>query len=122
MLVVDDDGDARSLMTTVFRYHGALVTAVASATEALRRLERIQPDVVICDIAMPEHDGYWLVQEFARRFPARRRRTPVIALTAFGQEHSRERALAAGFDAHLRKPLDPHVAAATIRALLTRPP
>jgi len=80
VLVVDDDGDARSLMTTVLRYHGALVTAVASATEALRRLERTQPDVVICDVAMPEHDGYWLVREFRRRFPERRRQTAIRSL------------------------------------------
>jgi CheY-like chemotaxis protein len=107
ILVVDDDEDARELLRTVLRYCGALVTAVPSAQDAMSVLDRVTPDLVLTDIAMPRHDGYWLIDAI-RKLPASRGGTiPAIAITAHGELHGPERTLSAGFQAHLRKPLDP---------------
>ena len=105
VLVVDDDEDSREIIQTVLRYCGALVTLTASAAEALRTLGHVTPDVVVSDIAMPEHDGYWLLREL-RTLPSGRS-IPVVAITAHGERHRPERTLDAGFQAHVRKPIDP---------------
>jgi CheY-like chemotaxis protein len=105
VLVVDDDGDSREIIQTVLHYCGALVTLAASAPEALRVLDRVTPDVVVSDIAMPERDGYWLLREL-RALPSAER-LPVVAITAHGELHRPERTLGAGFRAHVRKPIDP---------------
>jgi CheY-like chemotaxis protein len=107
VLIVDDDEDARELIATVLRYCGALVTDVASASEGLRLLTRIRPDVAVCDIAMPERDGYWFVREAHSRPHDGERPLPVIAITAHGEMHGPVRTLPAGFQAHVRKPIDP---------------
>ena len=107
VLVVDDDSDARELLRTVLEYCGALVTVVGTASEALAVLERVTPDVLVTDIAMPAHDGYWLIGAI-RALPADRGGAiPAVAITAHGDTHGPDRTLAAGFQAHLRKPLDP---------------
>jgi len=105
VLVVDDDEDSRDIIQTVLRYCGALVTLAASAAEALRTLGHVTPDVVVSDIAMPEHDGYWLLREL-RALPSGGG-IPVVAITAHGDRHRPERTLSAGFQAHVRKPIDP---------------
>jgi CheY-like chemotaxis protein len=116
VLVVDDDPEARDLIRTVLEYGGALVTVVATAREALRQLQRLTPDVLVSDIAMPHESGYWLIREARALGTVKGQRVPAIALTAHGDAHGPERTLAAGFDAHLRKPIDPwelcrHIAA-----------
>lgn len=107
VLVVDDDDDARQLIRTILQYCGALVTTVGSASEAIRTLDRVTPDVVLSDIAMPNEDGYWLISRLRTRPPELGGSIPAIALTAHGQAHGPDRTLAAGFQAHLRKPIDP---------------
>lgn len=107
VLVVDDDGDARDLLRMVLEYSGALVTVAPSAAEALRVLDRMMPDVVLTDIAMPTHDGYWLVRAMRARPAERGGEIPIVAITAHGEQHGPERTLSAGFHGHLRKPLDP---------------
>ena len=108
VLIVDDDADARDLIATVLRYCGALVTDVASASEGLRLLTRIMPDVAVCDISMPERDGYWFVREaLGQPVEPGRAPLPVIAITAHGETHGPDRTLPAGFQAHIRKPIDP---------------
>jgi CheY-like chemotaxis protein len=107
VLVVDDDEDARELLRTVLQYCGALVSAVPSAQDALRVLDRVTPDLLLTDIAMPHHDGYWLIDAIRKLPPTRGGAIPAIAITAHGELHGPERTLAAGFEAHLRKPLDP---------------
>jgi CheY-like chemotaxis protein len=120
VLVVDDDGDARDLLRTVLEYCGALVTVVAAAEEAMQVLGRVMPDVVVTDIAMPEHDGYWLVRAI-RALPAERGGAlPMIAITAHGEQHGPERTLSVGFQAHLRKPLDPWELCRAIASLIRR--
>jgi CheY-like chemotaxis protein len=107
VLIVDDDPEARDLIRTVLRYCGALVSVAASAVEGLQALRRVLPDVILCDIAMPEHDGYWFVRSL-RELPAERGSAlPVIAVTAHGATHGPDRTLLAGFQAHVRKPVDP---------------
>jgi CheY-like chemotaxis protein len=91
----------------VLGYCGALVSVAAGAGEGLETLQRVLPDVIVCDIAMPQHDGYWFVRSL-RALPAERGGAlPVIAITAHGTTHGPDRTLPAGFQAHIRKPVDP---------------
>lgn len=120
VLVVDDDQDARHLFRMVLEYCGALVTDVASAPDALHTLERVTPDVIVSDLAMPERDGYWLIGE-VRRLPVEQGGgVPAVAVTAHGFDHGPERTLPAGFQAHLTKPIDPWELCQTVAALARR--
>jgi signal transduction histidine kinase/ActR/RegA family two-component response regulator len=107
VLVVDDEADARDLIGVILRGRGATVDVAASAGEALDAIERARPDVVVSDISMPESDGYELIRELRRREAAAAAATPVVALTAYARSEDRERALAAGFQRHLAKPVEP---------------
>jgi CheY-like chemotaxis protein len=117
VLVVDDDPEARELIRTVLEYSGALVTVVATARDALRNLQRVTPDVLVSDIAMPHENGYWLIREARALTAVQGRRLPAVAVTAHGDAHGPERTLAAGFDAHLRKPIDPWELCRVVTAL-----
>ena len=120
VLLVEDDDDSRALLETVLRYWGALVTAVSSAQDAMHTLQRVKPDVLLSDISMPHQDGYWLIRE-VRALPADRGGTlPAIAVTALGHPHDVGRTLSAGFQAHLRKPVDTWELAQTIASLAGR--
>ncbi|TMA56496.1 MAG: response regulator [Deltaproteobacteria bacterium] len=105
VLVVDDDPDARESVVTVLEQAGASVRAVASAADAVEALEREPSDVLLSDIAMPGVDGYTLLGRARARL--RGRELPAAALTAYAGAEDRRRALAAGFQAHLAKPVDP---------------
>jgi CheY-like chemotaxis protein len=105
VLVIDDDSDARELLAAVLEYCGAHVVSAESARAGLAVLGRSQPDVVVCDLVMPGDDGYALIRTLRAR--ERERRVPVIALTAYGFAYGAEEVLAAGFDAFLRKPVEP---------------
>jgi signal transduction histidine kinase len=102
VLFVDDEPDARELVAMVLTDAGATVHAAASAAEAMALIEREPFDVMVSDIGMPGEDGYSLMRRVAARTPA----VPGIALSAFTSAQDRERALAAGFQTHLPKPLD----------------
>jgi CheY-like chemotaxis protein len=120
VLVVEDDDDSRGLLEAMLQYCGALVTAVASASEAMSALARVKPDVLLSDISMPQHDGYWLVRQVRALPPDRGGTLPAIAITALGHPHDVDRTLSAGFQAHLRKPVDPWELARTIAGLAGR--
>ena len=107
VLIIDDDAEARDLLRTVLRYCGALVSIAPSAGEGLETLRRVLPDIIVCDIAMPEHDGYWFVRSLRALSPDGGGGLPVIAITAHGATHGPDRTLPAGFQAHIRKPVDP---------------
>jgi CheY-like chemotaxis protein len=107
VLIIDDDADARDLIRTVLRYCGALVSVAVSAGEGLDTLQRVLPDVIVCDIAMPHQDGYWFVRSLRALPGDRGAGLPVIAITAHGTTHGPDRTLPAGFQAHIRKPVDP---------------
>lgn len=122
VLLVEDDDDSRALLETVLQYCGALVTAVASAREAMSTLARVKPDVLLSDLSMPEQDGYWLIRA-VRALPAERGGAiPAIVITAHGHPHGVDRTLDAGFQAHLRKPVDPWELARIVATFAGRKP
>jgi CheY-like chemotaxis protein len=116
VLLVEDDSDTREVMQFMLERWGAEVTAASSVREALEIVERKPPTIIISDIAMPEEDGYVLI----RKMRARGVRIPAIALTAFSRAHDRDRALTAGFHAHLGKPIDADIFRMTIARLTAR--
>jgi signal transduction histidine kinase len=106
VLVVDDERDAREFTATVLRHAGANVAEADSAEAALRALDQMAPDAILCDIAMPGRDGFDLIAAI-RELPPPRCDIPIAALTAYAKSEDRNRVLDAGFRAHLAKPLDP---------------
>lgn len=106
VLVVDDEADARDLITVMLATHGIEVQAVASAAAALDALERFHPDVLVSDIRMPDGDGYSLVQRIRALEAKRGSHIPIAAMTAYLEE-DREKARMAGFEAHLHKLAQP---------------
>ena len=114
VLVVDDDEDTLELFAAALMACGAEVNTASRAPDALQLLAEWPADVVLSDIAMPGGDGYWLVREIRRLSDARLSSVPVMAVTAYGREHSRARALAGGFVEHLQKPVDPEVLCRTV--------
>ncbi len=107
MLVVDDEPDARELVTTLLEGNGVEVTAAGSGEEALSLIPRILPDILLSDIGMPQMDGYDLLQKVRLLPVAQGGRTPAVALTAFARSEDRSRAFLSGFDMYLPKPVDP---------------
>ncbi|MFQ4142589.1 response regulator [Chlorogloeopsis sp. ULAP02] len=107
VLVVDDDVDSRELVTFLLEEYGAQVTAVASALEALQAVVKSKPNVLVFDIGMPEVDGYMLLRQIRSLSPQQGGEIPAIALTAYAGEVDKRQALAAGFQIHLPKPVDP---------------
>ena len=115
VLVVDDDAEACELLATILGYCGAFVTTATSAQGGLATVNRVMPDLIVCDIVMGEHNGYWFLAEL-RRLPAAAT-IPVIAVTGYDTLHGAERTLSAGFDGHIRKPIDPWELARLVGAL-----
>ncbi|BDI18239.1 hypothetical protein ANSO36C_40410 [Nostoc cf. commune SO-36] len=107
VLVVDDDDDSRDFIAFVLEQDGAFVMAVSSALEALQTLAELKPDVLVSDISMPDMDGYMLINEVRTWTPEQGGQIPAIALTAFARNNDQEKALKAGFQMHLPKPLNP---------------
>jgi signal transduction histidine kinase/ActR/RegA family two-component response regulator len=107
LLVVDDEADAREVMRFMLERGGAAVRTADSAAQALDAIREERPDLVISDIGMPVEDGYVLVRRLRAMEEGLGRRLPAIALTAYASEEDTRRALGAGFDAHLSKPVDP---------------
>jgi signal transduction histidine kinase/CheY-like chemotaxis protein len=105
VLVVEDDADTRDLLASVLAEHGADPVTAASARDGIEAVRRRVPDVMVCDIAMPGDDGYSFLT--AVRAMSGGANVPAMALTAFARLEDRERALAAGFDLHLAKPVEP---------------
>ncbi len=105
LLVVEDSADTREVLQLLLEDAGASVRAVGSVAEALAALDEHLPDVLISDLAMPEEDGYALLRALRRRDPAHGGQLPALALSAFASPEDQARALAAGFQAHLGKPL-----------------
>jgi CheY-like chemotaxis protein/two-component sensor histidine kinase len=106
VLVVDDEADARSYLRNLLEQVGATVVEAASAGDALKMLAKRRPDVLLSDIGMPSVDGYELLRQIRTRPDDRERNVPAIALTAFARAEDRRRALLAGYQSHLAKPVD----------------
>jgi signal transduction histidine kinase/ActR/RegA family two-component response regulator len=107
VLVVDDDEDTLQMLSIMLAGYSAEVRAAGSEAEALKLLERFEPDVVVTDLAMPGADGYSLVKKLKALDAERGRHTPVVALTAYVRVEDRARALSAGFNMFVPKPVDP---------------
>ncbi len=107
ILLVDDDPDTREFQAFLLEQNGAKVIAAASGLEALQALDQLIPDVIVSDIGMAEIDGYMLIQQIRSRTPTQGGTIPVIALTAYTAEFDQKRAIQAGFQRHMMKPLEP---------------
>ncbi|MFM7424523.1 MAG: response regulator, partial [Elainella sp.] len=107
VLVVDDEPDSREFLQVALENAGARVTVVESVEAALAQFRQQPPDILLSDIAMPEADGYSLIQTIRRLPPEQGGQVPAAALTAFARESDKARAIAAGFQLHVPKPLDP---------------
>jgi CheY-like chemotaxis protein len=107
VLVVDDEPDARELVTAVLSRAGAKVRQAGSVEDALARLHEQKPDVLLSDIGLPQQDGYTLIERVRQLTAAEGGLVPAAALTAYAGENDHRRALAAGFQAHVTKPIEP---------------
>jgi CheY-like chemotaxis protein len=117
VLIVDDDPDAREVVAAILRHYGASVIVATSVSTALVALRREQVDVLIADLGMPIEDGYDLIRHVRSSETEKIARLPAAALTAYTTEEDRDRVLAAGFQFHLAKPVDPAVLVATVERL-----
>jgi CheY-like chemotaxis protein len=119
VLVVEDDKDSRGFFEIALRQAGAEVVSAASAQAGLDAFRTASPDVLVSDISMPEHDGYWLIAQVRALKP--RRVIPAVAVTGKGYEPAR--ALTEGFHDYLTKPVDPDRLCAVVGRLaaLIRP-
>lgn len=121
ILAVDDEADVRELMVALLGRHGAEIRVAASATEALIEIQKWQADLLIADIGMPDMDGYDLIRELRRQESERRgRKIPALALTAYAKREDRLRALTAGFQTHVSKPVEPNELITVIASLTGR--
>ena len=120
ILIVDDEMDARTLLTAMLERCGAHVTAAGSAREGLESIESLRPDVLIADIGMPIEDGYGLIKKVRALAKEHGGQTPALALTAYARTEDRVRALSEGYHAHLAKPVDRVELAAVVASLVHR--
>lgn len=117
-LVVDDQPDARILICRLIEEHGGRCMVAASGAEALQRVMDEDVNILISDIGMPDFDGYELIRKIRSLHEARVRNIPAIALTAYARNDDRQRALLAGFQMHVSKPVEPRELIAGVASLL----
>ncbi|MEG5172592.1 PAS domain S-box protein [Microcoleus sp. B3-D7] len=118
ILAVDDEVDNLELVQCILEQAGATVISVSSAKDALQKLNESKPDVLIADIGMPQIDGYMLIRQVRQLSIQEGGEIPAIALTAYAGEANQQQALAAGFQRHLPKPVEPETLVETIEKLL----
>lgn len=107
ILLVEDEQDARLVLCELLRRAGAAVIPASSAEEAMEYFDKDATDIIVSDIAMPGEDGHSFVRRIRQRHPSLGGSVPCIAVTAFAREEDRAKAMAAGFNAHLSKPVSP---------------
>jgi CheY-like chemotaxis protein len=117
VLAVDDDEDARDLLGAVLSQHGAYVATAASAKAAFETLGAFRPDVIVCDLGMPDEDGLSFMRRVRAAERLRGESTPAIALTAYARDEDAQRALSAGFQVHVAKPVEPARIVACVASL-----
>ncbi|QOV91341.1 PAS domain S-box protein [Humisphaera borealis] len=120
VLVVDDEADARALVRRLLEDCEATVVTAGSAATALEVVRTERPDVLICDIGMPDEDGYTFIRRVRAMGPEHGGQVPAAALTAYARIEDRVRAIRAGFQLHLVKPVEPAELIATVAALARR--
>jgi len=121
VLAVDDDPDTLDCVAELLTLRGAFVVPATSAAAALDALRRFKPDVLVSDIGMPDRDGYDLIRDI-RGLGRSPDELPAVAVTAFTSPEDRRRALAAGFQVHLTKPVDPGELTAVVARLGRKAP
>jgi PAS domain S-box-containing protein len=120
VLVVDDEPDTCALLRMVLEQFNSIVTTAGSAADALTIIKQMKPDILVCDIGMPDEDGYALIGK-VRALPAEQGgHIPAIALTAYAQLEDRMRALSAGYQLHVPKPIEPMELASVLAVLVGR--
>jgi signal transduction histidine kinase/ActR/RegA family two-component response regulator len=120
VLIVDDEPDARALLSELLTERGAAVESAGSAQEAFDTFRRFRPDIVVSDIGMPKEDGLSLIRRIRALAEAEGGSVPAIALTAFARDTDSARALEAGYSAHLGKPVEPDALVLAIAKLVAR--
>ncbi|MBD2078684.1 PAS domain-containing hybrid sensor histidine kinase/response regulator [Leptolyngbya sp. FACHB-17] len=118
VLAVDDDADNLELVQFILEQVGTTVVAVSSAMQALKKLQQSKPHLIVADIAMPQVDGYTLLQRIRKLPVAQGGQIPAIALTAYAGEMNQKQSMAAGFQKHLAKPVDPEALLQAVLELL----
>ena len=117
ILIVEDDSDTRALLRTVLEGHGADVVTVNSSAAGLVEIERQKPDVILSDIGMKGENGYQFIKRIRKLSREKGGHIPAIALTAYAAPTDRRKALLAGFQTHLPKPIEPDDLLAVILSL-----
>jgi CheY-like chemotaxis protein len=120
VLVVDDEDDTRDMVSAILKSQGAEVEVAASAAEAMAALPRARPHILVSDVEMPGQDGYELIRQVRRLAPEDGGKTPAAALTAYARPEDRMRALMAGFQIHVPKPVQPAELVAVVASLAGR--
>ncbi len=115
ILIVDDEADAREMLQLVLTRYGAQIEIAGNAEQALEILEQFRPDILLSDIGMPGSDGYSLIESVRALSTECGGHTPAVALTAYARNEDRARALEAGFQNHLTKPIVPSKLVETLR-------
>jgi signal transduction histidine kinase/ActR/RegA family two-component response regulator len=121
VVAVDDNADARELLKAILERSGAETVVVSSGQEALEAIRDLRPDVLICDLAMPEMDGYEVLKN-VRRLEPELGPLPMIAFTAAARDEDRVATRLAGFQAHLAKPIEPDKLVRTVLELVSCSP
>ncbi len=117
VLVVDDEPDSRVLVERVLVQCGAEVVTANSAIDGMEKLREFRPHVLVSDIGMPITDGYQFIRDVRSLEDTEGGRTPAVALTAFARSEDRMRAMLAGYQVHVAKPIEPQELAVTVRSL-----
>lgn len=120
ILVVDDEADAQEYLATVLKLYGAQVTTVASTNQALSVIQQFPPDVLVSDIAMSGDNGYALIRQVRALKPHHGAMIPAVAVTAYAREEDFQQAIAAGFQMHIPKPIEPAKLVAVVARLAGR--
>jgi CheY-like chemotaxis protein len=119
VLVIDDEPDACNLLKSLLKSAGALVYLAQSADEGIEQLKAKSVDVLICDIGMPDVDGYTLIRHVRALDDPQKSEVSAVALTAYARLEDRTEAIRAGFQNHLPKPVDPAELLAVVHSLVT---
>ena len=119
IVAVDDYADTRDLLKTILERSGADTTVVGSGQEALQAIKNVHPHLLVCDLSMPQMDGYELLEK-VRRLEQEVGWLPSIAFTASARSEDRARSRRAGFQAHIAKPLNSNELVTTIIRLIKR--
>ena len=118
VLLVDDDTDSLEMVAFVLRAQGAAVTTATDAEQALELFLRTAFDLLLSDIAMPGHDGIWLIQQIRSLPPSPRRDIPAVAITAHASAATEETVLSAGYQLRIAKPADPSALVMQLQTVL----